>query len=156
MHSDARQTAYIVAGNKAGDPDIKPDSKIESRLFLSGILVDAPANARAIVTFGDSITDWDRPLRRKTSLAIFTRRKASGGGWRSSSRPQRRNFRRSGLTDRMGVNALARFHEDVLSHPHADTVILMMGINDIGWPDSVPGPALRRLPRKISLTVTNN
>ena len=59
MHWDARQTSYIAAGNKVGDPDIKPDSKFESRLFLSGILVDAPANARAIVTFGDSITDGD-------------------------------------------------------------------------------------------------
>ena len=37
----------------------------------------------------------------------------------------------------LGVNALARFDRDVLSHPHADTVILMMGINDIGWPDCV-------------------
>ena len=36
--------------------------------------------------------------------------------------------------DRMGVNALARFERDVLSQPHADTVVLMMGINDIGWP----------------------
>ena len=35
------------------------------------------------------------------------------------------------LSDRMGVNALARFDRDVLSHLHADTVILMMGINDI-------------------------
>ena len=58
-NEDARQTAYIAAGNKVGDPDIKPDSKIESRLFLSEILVDAPADARAIVTFGDSITDGD-------------------------------------------------------------------------------------------------
>ena len=56
----------------------------------------------------------------------------------------------------MGVNALARFDEDVLSHPHADTVILMMGINDIGWPDSVLEPEARRLPRKRSLTVTSN
>jgi lysophospholipase L1-like esterase len=29
---------------------------------------------------------------------------------------------------------------NVLSHPHVDTVILMMGINDIGWPDSVLEP----------------
>ena len=31
------------------------------------------------------------------------------------------------LSDRMGVNAEARFDRDVLSHPHADTIILMMG-----------------------------
>jgi lysophospholipase L1-like esterase len=38
------------------------------------------------------------------------------------------------LSDRMGVNALARFQRDVLDQPHADTAILMMGINDVGWP----------------------
>jgi hypothetical protein len=32
----------------------------------------------------------------------------------------------------MGTNALARFDTDVLSQPKADTVILMMGINDLG------------------------
>ena len=41
----------------------------------------------------------------------------------------------------MGDNALARFDRDVLRHRHADTVILMMGINDIGWPDSVIAPS---------------
>ena len=44
------------------------------------------------------------------------------------------------LTDRMGVNALARFDRDVLSLPHADTVVLMMGINDIGWPGCILVP----------------
>ena len=40
----------------------------------------------------------------------------------------------------MGVNALAHFDQAVLSHPYADTVIFMMGINDIGWPDSILDP----------------
>jgi lysophospholipase L1-like esterase len=40
----------------------------------------------------------------------------------------------------MGDNALARFDRDVLSHPHADTVVLMMGINDIGWPGTLLVP----------------
>src|SRR5262249_55196740 len=38
------------------------------------------------------------------------------------------------LADRMGTNALARFERDVLDLPSADTVIVMIGINDIGWP----------------------
>src|SRR4029434_8643471 len=53
MHWDGRQTAYIAAGNKVADLEITPDSKTESRLFLSGIMVDAAADARAVVTFGD-------------------------------------------------------------------------------------------------------
>ena len=44
------------------------------------------------------------------------------------------------LRDRMGDNALARFDRDVLSQPRADTVVLMMGINDIGWPDTILVP----------------
>jgi hypothetical protein len=51
MHWDGRQTAYIAAGNKVADLEITPDSKTESRLFLSGIRVDAAADARAVVTF---------------------------------------------------------------------------------------------------------
>jgi lysophospholipase L1-like esterase len=44
------------------------------------------------------------------------------------------------LTDRMGTNSLARFDHDVIAQPRASTVILMMGINDIGWPQMVLDP----------------
>ena len=141
MHWDGRQTAYIVAGNQVGDTHIEANSKTESRLFLSGILVEAPANARAIVTFGDSITDGDGSSldanHRWPDLLAERLKQANG------SPVAVLNEGISGarvLSDRMGVNALARFDEDVLSHPRADTVILMMGINDIGWPDSVLDP----------------
>jgi lysophospholipase L1-like esterase len=46
----------------------------------------------------------------------------------------------------MGDNALARFDRDVLSQPRADTVILMMGINDIGWPDTLLAPKSESAP----------
>ncbi len=59
IHWDGHETAYIAAGNKAADVDFKADSKLTQRMFLSEILVDAPANARAVVAFGDSITDGD-------------------------------------------------------------------------------------------------
>jgi lysophospholipase L1-like esterase len=44
------------------------------------------------------------------------------------------------FSDRMGVDPLACFDRDVLSHPHTDTVILMIGINDIGWPGCILAP----------------
>jgi lysophospholipase L1-like esterase len=34
------------------------------------------------------------------------------------------------LNERIGANARTRFERDVRRHRHADTVILMMGIND--------------------------
>ena len=50
------------------------------------------------------------------------------------------------LTDRLGDNALARFDRDVLSQPGADTVVLMMGINDIGWPGTLLSPKSETAP----------
>lgn len=137
MHWDGRQTAYIVAGDKTGDADIKPDTTTLSRLFLNGILVNAPDDARAIVTFGDSITDGDGSTADANHRwpDLLAQRLKEAGGEPVAVLNEGISGARI-LSDRMGVNALARFDEDVLSHPHVDTVILMMGINDIGWPDS--------------------
>lgn len=136
VHWDGAQTAYIsAAGNVAGDATFKVDSTLKSRLFLSGIMVDAPADARAIVFFGDSITDGacstaDADNRWPDHVA--ERLQAAGHAGVAVV-----NEAFSGnrvLTDGMGVNALARLDSDVLSHPRLSTVVLMMGINDIGWP----------------------
>ena len=138
MHWDGRQTAYIVAGDKTAEADIKPDATTLSRLFLSGILVDAPENARAIVTFGDSSPTATAPRADANQRwpDLLAERLQAAGGTPVAVLNEGISGERV-LADRMGVNALARFEEAVLSHPRVDTVIFMMGINDIGWPDSV-------------------
>jgi lysophospholipase L1-like esterase len=40
----------------------------------------------------------------------------------------------------MGVNAAARFEQDVLSQPGVHTALVLIGINDIGWPQSIFAP----------------
>jgi lysophospholipase L1-like esterase len=133
-HNDARQTAFLVSGNKTGEVEFKPDDRPVAHAFLTEILVDAPATARAIVAFGDSITDGDCSTidanRRWPDILAERLVKAAGP-------VAVLNQGISGakvLADRMGVNALARFDRDVLAQPHVDTVIVMIGINDIGWP----------------------
>ena len=141
FHWDARQTAYIVAGNKVSAADFKADSTVTSRILLSEVLVDRPAHARAIVTFGDSITDGDSSTVDANHRwpDVLARRLVEAGGSPVAVQNQGISGAKV-LSDRMGVNALARFDRDVLNHPYADTVILMMGINDIGWPDSILAP----------------
>jgi lysophospholipase L1-like esterase len=142
FHWEGVQTAFISPeGNFAGDADMKADSTIKARLFLSGIMVDAPPNARAVVAFGDSITDGanSTPDANHRWPDVLARRLVQAGGPPIAVLNEGISGARV-LSDRMGVNALARFDRDVLSHPHADTVILMMGINDIGWPDSILAP----------------
>lgn len=135
VHWDGVQTAYISGpGDFTSDATFKADSTLKSRLFLSDILVDAAPDSQAIVFFGDSITDgncstpdannrW--PDHIATRLQEANRNVAVVNEAFSGNRV---------LTDGMGVNALARFDSDVLSHPQVSTVVLMMGINDIGWP----------------------
>jgi len=139
-HNDGKQTAYITDGDLTTALDIHPTETTLSRIFLSGIMVDAPADARAIVTFGDSITDGDGstpdadhrwPDFLADRLAKMNVPVAVVNEGISGARV---------LRDRMGDNALARFDRDVLSQPHVSTVILMMGINDIGWPDTLLVP----------------
>ena len=92
------------------------------------------------MTFGDSITDGDGstvdanhrwPDRLAERLVKAGDNVAIVNEGISGARV---------LRDRMGDNALARFDRDVLSQPRADTVVLMMGINDIGWPDTILVP----------------
>jgi lysophospholipase L1-like esterase len=144
-HWEGVQTAYISAtGDHTADAEIKPEATIKARVFLSGILVEAPADAAAVVTFGDSITDgadstpdanhrWPDFLAarlQKSGLQHFAVLNEGISGERV-------------LSDRMGLNALASFDREILSWPHVQTVVLMMGINDIGWPETPLAPGER-------------
>lgn len=141
FHWEGVQTAYISGeGDFVGEADFEPAQTITSRVFLSEIMVDAPPDARAVVTFGDSITDG------ATSTVDANHRWPDFLAERLNEADARVAVINQGISgarvlrDRMGDNALARFDRDVLSHPHADTVILMMGINDIGWPGTILVP----------------
>jgi lysophospholipase L1-like esterase len=136
VHWDGAQTTYIsAAGDKTKDADFKPDSTDKSRLFLSRILTTAKPDSSAIVFFGDSITDGACSTVDKNNRwpdHIAERLQAEGHPDVAVV-----NEAYSGdrvLTNGMGTNALSRFDISVLDHPRVATVVMMMGINDIGWP----------------------
>jgi lysophospholipase L1-like esterase len=134
FHWDGKQTAYIVQGNLTAAPLIDTAQTLDVRLFLSTILVEARPATRVVAAFGDSITDgggstsnrnqrWPDLLAQRLAGQDVAVINAGISGARV-------------LSDKMGVNTLARFERDVLNQPGLDTVILLMGINDIGWPGS--------------------
>jgi lysophospholipase L1-like esterase len=141
FHWEGVQTAYISGeGSFVGEPDFEAAETITSRIFLSEIMVDAPPDARAIVTFGDSITDGaTSTVDANHRWPDFLAERLNEVGARVAVINQGISGARV-LRDRMGDNALARFDRDVLSHPRADAVVLMMGINDIGWPGTLLVP----------------
>lgn len=140
-HNEGAQTAYISGpGDLTAAASFEPAQTITSRIFLSEILVDAKPGARAVVTFGDSITDGAASTPDANHRwPDFLAERLHAAGAEVAVVNQGISGARV-LRDRMGDNALARFDRDVLSQPYADTVVVMMGINDIGWPGTLLVP----------------
>jgi lysophospholipase L1-like esterase len=136
VHWDGRQTGFISGGgDMTRATDFKAVSTTPSRLFLSGILTNAKPASIAIVFFGDSITDGacsSVDANHRWPDYIAERMQAEGHPDVAIV-----NEAYSGdrvLSNGMGTNALSRFDMSVLSHPRVSTIVMMMGINDIGWP----------------------
>ncbi len=136
VHWYGAQTGYISgAGDMTMDADFKPDSTTQSRLLLSRILTNAKPDSSAIVFFGDSITDGTcstANANNRWPAHIAERLQAEGHPDVAVVNEAFAGDRV--LTNGMGTNALSRFDMSVLSHPRVATVVMMMGINDIGWP----------------------
>jgi len=139
-HSVGLQTTYISAeGDFSGADSLPTASTTQSYHFLTGVEVDAPRNSKAIVTLGDSITDGyhstpDANKRWPNRLAERLHAQKSGG---------KVAVLNAGITgnrilhDTDGSNALARLDRDVLVQSGARYLIVLEGINDIGFPGAV-------------------
>jgi len=139
FHWGASQSITVAAGNASRAADFSNATRVEGRLFLSAVLVDALPDSRTVVALGDSITDgngstpdadrrWPDFLARRLALHGIAVANAGISGARL-------------LRDGMGDSALARFEQDVLGQPGVSDVIVLLGINDIGWPGSPFAPA---------------
>src|SRR3984957_15229018 len=141
IHYSAQQTSYIAHGDSTATASVDNPATITSWVFLTGVDVLASAGSGSIIAFGDSITDGARSTvdsnhRWPDTLAARLLARQSGpplavvdmgiGGNRilhegaASKRPQ------------FGINALARFDQDVLSQPGVRYLLILEGINDIG------------------------
>jgi len=151
MHGSAYQTSYISeTGNHSGVAKLPTVATTRNWFTISRVEVDASDARGVIVAFGDSITDgaastvdtnnrWPDVLARRLLSAPTPVKmgivNAGIGGNRVLSEG----------TYGSGINALARFEVDVLSHPGATHVIVMEGINDIGNARQNPTPTAEDL-----------
>jgi lysophospholipase L1-like esterase len=139
FHWGASQSISIAAGNASRAADFSNAARVEGRLFLSAVLVDALPNGRTVVALGDSITDGNgsTPDANRRWPDFLARRLAPHGVAVANAGISGARL----LKDGMGERALARFEQDVLSQPGVSDVIILLGINDIGWPGSPFAPA---------------
>lgn len=144
-HSAGQQTAYIAPGDQTGAVALAGATTSTERYFLSGVDMFASKVGATVVTFGDSITDgwhstvdanhrWPDYLAQRLQditlkdVAVLSELGVSNAGI-SGSRV---------LTDGIGPSALSRFDRDVLSRPGVRYVILLEGVNDLGFPYLFP------------------
>jgi lysophospholipase L1-like esterase len=137
VHQVGLQTAFVsAAGDFTASSDFPTVDKFANRFFLAAVMVEPSSRARAIVMFGDSITDGTNSTVNTNSRwpDVLARRLREAGAPVAVL-----NQGISGnrvLSEGAGVSALARFERDVLSQPGVSHVVIFLGINDIGFPGS--------------------
>ncbi|PPK71342.1 SGNH/GDSL hydrolase family protein [Actinokineospora auranticolor] len=147
-HTFAAATSYRAAGDHRSDTAAAAFGETtEAWYYLSGVETVDPAPRRdVVVAFGDSITDgagstMNGDNRYPDELAERLRGKRPvvnagiGGNRVTNDSPC------------FGERATARFDRDALAQPGVRTVILLEGINDIGFSDfdfvcAKPNPAV--------------
>ena len=144
FHLAGQKPTYISEpGDFTATAEIPNATTKPSWFFLSGLEVFAPSQTMTILALGDSITDgvgakqgdyndWPNLLANRLAaqkgLPAMAVVNTGIGGNRV-------------LYDGAGVSALARFDRDVLAQPGIASIILLEGINDIGWPRmKLPSP----------------
>ncbi len=140
VHYTALQTNYIARGDATAAASLDSPATFAYWAFLTGVDVQAPAGSGSVIAFGDSITDGSRStvdanhrwpdilakrLLAKSGTPLSVVDMGIGGNrilheGSASKRPQ------------FGINALARFDQDVLAQPGVRYLLILEGINDIG------------------------
>jgi lysophospholipase L1-like esterase len=132
-HATGMQKTFV---SDTGDFTVKPFTPVrtmEFRAFISGVMVETPGAARAVVVLGDSISDgvgstMDANRRWPDLLANrLNAKRAKGWGVVNMGISGNRV-----LADGAGDSALARLDRDVLSTPGVKALVILEGVNDLG------------------------
>jgi lysophospholipase L1-like esterase len=138
LHAFAFKHAVVSQhGNFTHEKKIDPAALSTASISVTAVLVPAQPSDRLVVAFGDSITDgdgstvdadnnWPNNLIRRIS------KESTGPNFAVVNEGIVGN-RLLRSTDIFGISALARFDRDALVVPGISHIVLLEGINDIGF-----------------------
>jgi len=149
LHSLALKRAVVSQhGDHTRAEKIEAGATSQSSILLTAVLVSAQSSQHLVVAFGDSVTDgdgssveadrsWPSDLVRRlaktpesSAVAVVNEGVAGNRLLNDCFLPNIGCF---------GVSALARFERDALALPGVTHVVLLEGINDIGFPGAKLG-----------------
>jgi lysophospholipase L1-like esterase len=133
-HPGSRETTFYVHGDKTGAAELPDAKQIEHWYQVSGIDVEAPPQAGAIVALGDSITDGHGATTNANDrwTDVLAERLQGSAATKNLSVLNMGTGGNRLLNDGLGPNALARFGRDVIAQNGARYLIVFEGVNDLG------------------------
>jgi lysophospholipase L1-like esterase len=133
QHSQALHTTYIADGDTTGQMEMADAKTTTAWYWISNVDVVAPADAGAIVAFGDSITDGTTSTvnANKSWPSLLSERLTANPATANISVLNLGIAGNRVLGDGAGISALARFDRDVLSQPGVKYLMILEGINDM-------------------------
>lgn len=144
FHAQAFATSYRGEGNRLDDIDGRGFGETtESWYVLSAVEVDTGGRTDAVALFGDSLTDgfgstpganrrWSDALAERTGRPVLNT--GIGGNLLLND---------SAWYGEKGVHRLGR---DVLDHSGVDTLVVLQGLNDIGFSETDEQPTYKPAP----------
>jgi lysophospholipase L1-like esterase len=147
LHGLALRRAVVSArGDFTRAMRVETHAASESSMLITTVLMPARRSQKLVVAFGDSITDgdgstldadrnWPSALARRLSKREGSAQTAVVNAGIAGNRLLSDGFGIHAL----GVSALARFDRDVLAIPGVTHVVLLEGVNDLGFPGASLG-----------------
>ena len=146
LHALALKRAIVSThGNHTHDENVQGGTETQASVLVSGVLVPAQPSQHVIEAFGDSIVDGDgstvdADLNWPSALIRRLVKTGEGSKWAVVNEGIAGNrLSGDGPLRNLGASALARFDRDALSVPGVTHIVLLEGINDIGFPGAKLG-----------------
>ena len=140
-----RLASYVSSSGEFGAAERMPGAQLQrTGALVSELDIVSRDARRTVVTLGDSITEGfgSTPNAFKGWSDRLAERLAADPAARAWSLVDAGINSNRLLHDNPGASALARFDRDVLSVPAVGTVVLLEGINDIGYSQTRPEEAV--------------
>jgi len=149
LHALALKRAVVSQrGDHTHAEKIEAGVASQSSILVSAVLVPAQPSQRLVVAFGDSITDgdgstvdadhnWPSDLIRRLGRTPESSKVAVVNEGIAGNRLLNDCFMAN--VGCFGISALARFDQDALALPGVTHIVLLEGINDIGFPGAKLG-----------------
>ena len=139
-----RQAVVSLHGDRTHEEKIEGGTETSKLMALSAVLVPAEPSQRLVVAFGDSIVDgdgssdkdhnWPSDLIHRIGKAPDSSKWAVVNAGIAGNR-----LLADGPIASLGVSALTRFDRDALFVPGVTHIVLLEGMNDLGFPGAKLG-----------------